>query len=1003
MSIRPYVLGFLLLGLAPLAAIPPNSIAEDKPAAAPTPSLAEELPRLKPVEPADALKTFAIQKGFSLQLAAHEPNVVDPVDACFDADGRLYVAEMRGYPYSEEPREMQPKPLGKKNGCRVTRLVDTDGDGIFDKSTVYADQISWVVSVCCYDDGVFALAPDKLYYFKDTNNDGIADIRRVVLEGFSRYNVQGLANNMKWGLDNRITASGGTAKSSLKKDGHDVGPLSLRDWSLDPKTEALTLVTGGQQFGHSYDDWGNRFVCNNSNHIQHIVYPREALDREGGGITVPPIRTVAAEGAAAPVFRTSPPEPWRIVRTRRRAADPAFRNRLPATELVATGFFTSATGVTIYRGDAYPEEFQGNAFIGDVGGNLIHRKTVRESGASFEAKRADEGVEFITSTDTWFRPTNFVNGPDGCLYILDMYRETIEHPIAIPDDIKEHLDLQSGDDRGRIYRLVAPGWKPRPFPKLSGLSSVELVSHLGASNSWERETAQRLLWERQDMAAVAPARELARTGKTPLARVHALAVLDGLKTLTEDDLLAALKDADAHLRERGVWLAAPRLRSSPALASAIIGLAGDDSVRVQFAVAYALGEIEGPEALAAITRIATRPQLNSDVLEMLTSSIGPRALPLLDQLLAATTDDSPWRRRLLLRAAGTEDGVVQILNRAAGLPDAASRANLVAVLGGRLEESGRSFTHVLESAALAAEAKTMIEGAWKQAEERVGSSDAELALRLKEVPVVLTLPPARFETLLTTILSPQTPPELQSKVIAGLGGLNADLSKPVLEAWPQFGPQLRTVAMGTLLRRNSRTTALLEAIAAGKIAPGEVDPTARQTLLTSPDAGIRKLALATFGTPNQDRQKVIDEYRSALELAGDKTRGQAAFVKHCAVCHKAGEQGSNVGPQFVSVTNKSPEDLVIAIFDPNREAQAIYQSYTVITDAGRVLSGLLVSDSAAAVTLRQAEGKEESIPRPEIETLKANGVSLMPVGLEKTVSPQEIADLIAFIKSLAGK
>ena len=184
-------------------------------------------------------------------------------------------------------------------------------------------------------------------------------------------------------------------------------------------------------------------------------------------IPPPAVLDIAAEGPAAPVFRISPPEPWRVVRTRQRAADPVLSRRLPATELFATGFFTSATGVTIYRGSAYPPEYRGNAFIGDVGGNLVHRKVLSADGATFLATRADANVEFLASTDNWFRPVNFANTPDGTLLIIDMYRETIEHPYSIPEPIKKHLDLTSGKDRGRLYNLVytdaatAPASPPR--------------------------------------------------------------------------------------------------------------------------------------------------------------------------------------------------------------------------------------------------------------------------------------------------------------------------------------------------------------------------------------------------------------------------------------------------------------------------------------------------------------------------------------------------------------
>src|SRR5262249_43073431 len=218
-------------------------------------------------------------------------------------------------------------------------------------------------------------------------------------------------------------------------------------------------------------------------------------------------KSIAKEGAAAIVFRTSGAEPWRVVRTARRIADPKFVASASKTEQVATGYFTSATGVTIYRGGAYPPEFYGNAFIGDVGANLVHRKKLTEDGISFIAERTEPDVEFLTSNDNWFRPANFVNAPDGTLYILDMCRETIEHPASIPDDIKEYVDLESGHDKGRIYRLTPPNWQRPKTPKLGSATTTELVEALKSPHGWVRDTAHRLIWERQDKAAVVPLRK----------------------------------------------------------------------------------------------------------------------------------------------------------------------------------------------------------------------------------------------------------------------------------------------------------------------------------------------------------------------------------------------------------------------------------------------------------------------------------------------------------------
>ena len=415
------------------------------------------------------MKTFQLQKGFQLQLVAAEPLLSDPVDACFDENGRMYVAEMHGYPFSEEANKLNPQGGGLKDAGIIRLLEDTNGDGKMDKSTIFADKLSWPVSVCCYKGGVFVMAPSELYYFKDTTGNNKADVREVIFSGFSRGNVQGIANNLKWSLDNKIAFVSGVNGGDLKHRGKPLMKLGRFGLKFDPQTEKVERITGSSQFGMSFDDWGNRYICSNSNHIKHVVFPERYLKRNPYFAASNSVRSVAIEGGAAPVFRTSPPEPWRIVRTRRRAANPKYK-RLPATELVPTGFFTSATSVTIYRGDAYPKEFWGNAFIGDVGSNLMHRKIITPKGATVSAKRADDKVEFLTSTDAWFRPVNYVNAPDGTLYVLDLYRETIEHPHSVPDDIKKFLHYEAGSDMGRIYRLAPPNFKRKPIVKLGGMT-----------------------------------------------------------------------------------------------------------------------------------------------------------------------------------------------------------------------------------------------------------------------------------------------------------------------------------------------------------------------------------------------------------------------------------------------------------------------------------------------------------------------------------------------------
>ena len=303
------------------------------------------------------------------------------------------------------------------------------------RAPVFVSGLSWPTGIVPYDDGVFiAVAPD-LIYAKDVDGDGKADVKKVVFTGFGTENVQGLVNGL---LGARTAGFTERQAATAARSGTWPGPgqsrsrCAGRDFRFEPDGSAFEAISGGGQFGHSFDDWGHRFTCSNSNHIRQIVVPAHDLERNPA-LVAPVVLDIPAEGPAAPVFRMSAAEPWRVVRTRQRAADPELRKRLPPTELFATGFFTSATGVTIYRGTAYPAEYRGNAFVGDVGGNLVHRKRLEAQGATYLATRADQGVEFLASTDNWFRPVNFANTPNGTLLILDMYRETIEHPCPFPN------------------------------------------------------------------------------------------------------------------------------------------------------------------------------------------------------------------------------------------------------------------------------------------------------------------------------------------------------------------------------------------------------------------------------------------------------------------------------------------------------------------------------------------------------------------------------------------
>ncbi|MBS0203812.1 MAG: c-type cytochrome [Planctomycetes bacterium] len=1010
MSFRPstWMFSVLVLALA-LPGVPSRGRAEEKP-------LAELLPRIPPQAPEVAPKTFELQHGFSLELVAAEPLVADPIDAAFDEQNRMYVVEMSDYPFLPEQRVQKYKEQRPESWSRIRLLTDTNHDGQMDKSTVFADKLRWAQSVCCSKGGVYVLAPPHLYYMKDTSGDDVADVKEILCTGFSQTNVQGLANGLEWGRDNAIYFSSGLAGGELTIPAAGGKPErkftpGRRDLRLDPATNEITMVSGGQQFGHTIDDFGERFICSNSNHIVHVTWPLHYLERNPQ-LTVPSTtRPIAKEGSAAVVFRKSPAEPWRLVRTARRAADPEFAKRLPPTELVPIGFFTSATGITVYRGGAYPEEFQGNVFIGDVGGNLVHRKKLTPDGISFVAERMDRDCEFLTSTDNWFRPANFVNAPDGTLYMLDMYRETIEHPASIPEDIKALCDLESGHDRGRIWRLRSPEMVRLAPPDLSQATTVELVEHLLSPHGAIRDTAQRLIVERQNKSAVELLRAITvsslpwlpqrKQGVSSVARLHAAWALHGLKALNPTDVMGLLKDPNPRVQQHGIILL-ESVNNSECLKE-IAAVLTEGSPRLRWQWAFTLGQLEPRRAVSGLKELAPAAALDPDLRTAWLSSVHPHMGTLAVELLAG--DSEPVRPLLvelarLIGSSPTSASSVQLLV-AVTKPNvpAATRAPVLTSLGEGLRRRGTSIAKVLDEAR-ATDVVRSLNSVYEQAGAIAKDPAAKEPDRLAAISLLALAEAPLVEQTLSELFTPQTSPALQQAAIRSVIASSSPRSvELIMTPWKAFGPATRREVVDQLMTSTKGATALVGAVKAGTIKIGEIERDKRQLLLNHPNLAVRDAAMKVLADPPSNRKEVVSDYQAALDLEGNAERGQMLYGKTCVQCHRAGTAGHQVGPDLVSVQNKSPADLLVAILDPNREAQPSFQTYTAVTTQGTIHTGLISAETAATLTLRRAEAKEDVVLRDALEELISTGKSLMPEGLEKDVDKQALADLIAFIKA----
>lgn len=1001
---------------------------------------AEDLPRVAPKSPQEALGLFRVRPGFRVELVVGEPGVESPVAMAFDERERLYVVEMRDY----------PEERGEKLG-RIRLLEDRDGDGVYETSKVFLEGLPWPTAVACWGGGVFVAATPDLLYARDTNGDGVADEVRTVATGLAsgyapyavdKLNVQALVNSLQVGLDGwihgsasmnggRLEPAGGGTGQGVDLGGVDFALAGSRGAGLGrvpgwvvkaaaPGLESLRLVpeTGGGQHGMSFDDAGRKFVCSNSDHLQEVVYDRVGI-ADGVLSLLPGARQgIAVDGPAAEVYRISPDEPWRVVRTRWRVS--GLVPGMIEGGGRPSGYFTAATGITVYRGDAFPEAFRGDVFVADCGSNLIHRKRLSRAGVLLSGERAEDerDREFLASTDNWFRPVQMANGPDGALYVVDMYRETIEHPWSIPPGMKKLLDLTSGRERGRIWRVVPEGWKRPRRVNLAKASVTGLVEALGHVNAWQRETAGRLLVERWDAGVERRVEDLFQHSPKPLARLHAYGLLEGgavgesVPAVFTRRFVRALQDTNAAVR-----LEALRFRSirragfhgagslptafGPGWAAAwdaMRALASDPDPEIRFHLALALGQVPAgePGRVELLAGLCARDLGDSWVSSAATAVAGKDSVGFLSHWLAQreVLNLAGGRRvagRLLGRVHDTE-GRETMVSALLGVGDRRSRWRLLGEL--RPEVSSGLRVRGWRDAAL--------ESRWR---EEVGAAIALVGDRSAELP-------ARAEA--AGLLRFATVDQVGATGPAGLGAGESgvlqlataraleeldsgEVARWLLGAWAGLRLEARQAGVEVMLRRPVGALALLKAVESGAVVRRELSVEQEGRLRGSRDAAVRQKAEAVLGVPVAQRAEVLDAFVPALALKGDVAKGKALFKERCSTCHRMAGEGNTVGPDLASVRSNGAEKLLVGILDPNREVAPNYVAWTAELKDGETVSGILVSETASEWVLREAGGRDRRLPRETVNRLDRSSNSLMPVGLEQGLKPADLADLLAFL------
>jgi len=964
------------------------------------PLFAAESARHPARSPEEALRTFELEPGLRIELVAAEPLVVDPVAFVFDGPGRLFVAENRGYPDPVEGGERTT--LG-----RIALLEDADGDGRFEKRKEFATGLGLVNGLTLWRGGLFVTAAPDILYLKDNDGDGVADEKKVVLTGFEdTKTAQIRVSHPTLGFDGRVYVTSGLNGGKVTSPLHPERPavsFPVRDGRFDPDSYLFENVSGRAQFGQTFDPFGRRLYCSNRHPVMQVMLEPWHLSRNPHLAFTDFAQEVSKVEAEAKV--------WPISRA---TISADFIPRLMAAP--HSGTFTAASGVFVFGGTGLTPEHQGNVFICESAQNLIQRQVMQMEGSSLRSTPPYQNREFLRTTDVWFRPVYLDSGPDGALYVADMYRREIDHPRYVPEESRGLLDFESGKDRGRIYRIVKDGPRTVGKPVVDN-SLAGLVAGLESPDEWWRARSQRLLIERADRAAIPLLAKVAANSSRPETKVRALWTLRSLQALSEAMVLGALRDAHPGVREQGLQFAAEFLADGKGggLLPAVLATAKDSSARVRFCSALTLAGVGDASVLPALASIAILDGEDRWARAAVLSGIAGR----MDEFLTAIQAErskNPKAFAVVMEHLGRVFG--------AGAPPETCRGFLNQMLTGDGElawrmasvlgliegyrgrggsKGGAGADPFLPLLGGAGKKEPSVQAFLRAATERAANDSASTRERISAIALLGYSDYDSANATLGRLLDARQAPDVQVQAVRAIERIGDARGGALLiakENWSRYTPRVREAVLATMTARPALVLVLFDAIQAGVIAAPEISSVRRTQLMKHADAKVRDRAQEIFkDLEGGDRMQVYRTYRELLAQHTDVARGREAYAKACSACHSHQGVGGKVGPDLTGIRNQPADAILLHILVPNYEVYSSYQTLSVTTQDGRSLSGWLAAESEASLTLRTASGTEETVARKEVTSLSASGVSLMPDGLEQTMAKEDVGNMVAFLKS----
>ncbi len=960
------------------------------------------------LSPQQAQGGFEVAAGLRWDQVLTEPEVAQPVFLNFDERGRMWVVQYRQYPHpaglkmvsrdkywrAVYDRVPQPPPHHTPGRDKITIHEDTDGDGTFDKHTTFVDGLNIVTAVEHGRGGVWVLNPPYLLFYPDADrNDQPDGPPEVHLSGFGLEDTHSVVNSLRWGPDGWLYAAQGSTVSGhvvvggpLQKDDsrkpvHTLGQLI---WRYHPQTRRYEVFAegGGNAFGLEIDDAGRIFSGHNGGDTRgfHYVqggYYRKGFSKHG------PLSNPYAFGYFPPIKHHSVPR------------------------------FTH--NFILYGGGSLPEKYHNQLFgIEPLQGRVV-LSSISELGSTFQTKDLGHPV---TSRDRWFRPVDIKVGPDGGIYIADWYDGQVAHTRSYEGNFER--------SKGRIYRLQAQQAAGLSPFDLRDKSSQELVTTLKHPNRWFRQTALRLLADRQDAAAGPPLLAMLRQ-ESGQAALEALWGLNAIDLLTESVAEEALGHKNPHVRTWAVRLICDDGRVSSRLAQQLVRLAqSEPQAIVRSQLACSAGRLPADSGLAIVGELLGRDEDQADphLPLLLWWAVESHCRKDREGILALLEDRELWQRplvqqtvlaRLMRRFA--QSGLREDLLRCARLlrlaPD--DQGSQLLMVGFEQAFQGRPLTGLPDelvaaiSAAgggsLALQVRSKIPGALAEALKTIVDSKIDTSARLQLVQTLGEVHPQAALPVLLAQLEQSVEEDLKQSILTALRAYQGvAISQQILKLYPQMSARMQRVALATLGSRSSWTRHLLQAVDRGQIDRLSVPISVVRGLAVHKDKTIDALVLRLWGkidspTTAQMRQQIATYTQQLRQGPGDPYRGQPLYRQACANCHRLFGTGGRIGPDLTAYQRDDTENLLLHVVHPSAEIREGYENFLVLTEDGRTLTGLLIDRDNQVIVLRGADGQTVTIPRDGIEELGPVGQSLMPEGLLQSLSAQQVRDLFAYLRS----